>query len=53
MSFSLYQVDAFANAPFAGNPAAAGLLPTPQPAEGHQNVAAEMNLSEPASSPDA
>jgi PhzF family phenazine biosynthesis protein len=46
MSFSLYQVDAFANAPFAGNPAAVCLLPTPQPPAWYQNVAAEMNLSE-------
>jgi PhzF family phenazine biosynthesis protein len=42
----LYQVDAFADAPFAGNPAAVCLLPAPRDAGWMQRVAAEMNLSE-------
>jgi predicted PhzF superfamily epimerase YddE/YHI9 len=42
----LYQVDAFAARPFAGNPAAVCLLEAPAGAEWMQNVAAEMNLSE-------
>ncbi len=46
MSFSLYQVDAFTNDPFTGNPAGVCLLPTPQDADWMQDVAAEMNLSE-------
>lgn len=46
MSLSLYQVDAFTNAPFSGNPAAVCLLPTARDAEWMQDVAAEMNLSE-------
>mgnify|MGYP006283156395 CR=1 FL=1 len=46
MALSLYQVDAFTNTPFAGNPAAVCLLPTARNAEWMQDVAAEMNLSE-------
>lgn len=40
------QVDAFTNTPFAGNPAAVCVLPTPQDEGWMQNVAQEMNLSE-------
>jgi PhzF family phenazine biosynthesis protein len=42
----LLQVDAFADAPFAGNPAAVCLLEEPAGAAWMQAVAAEMNLSE-------
>lgn len=41
-----YQVDAFADRPFTGNPAAVCLLDTPLPSETMQAVAGEMNLSE-------
>lgn len=41
-----YQVDAFTDRPFAGNPAGVCLLETPLPSETMQAVAAEMNLSE-------
>lgn len=40
------QVDAFTNTPFAGNPAAVCVLPTPKSDRWMQNVAQEMNLSE-------
>ena len=40
------QVDAFADRPFTGNPAAVCLLPEARPEEWMQAVAAEMNLSE-------
>jgi len=40
------QVDAFANRPFAGNPAAVCVLPAPQDDHWMQQVAQEMNLSE-------
>src|ERR1041384_6570330 len=46
MSFALYQVDAFTDRPFAGNPAAVCLLPAPRDELWMQNVAREMNLSE-------
>lgn len=46
MSTPLYQVDAFADAPFAGNPAAVCLLDGPANPAWMQNVAAEMNLAE-------
>jgi len=46
MSQSLYQVDAFTAAPFAGNPAAVCLLSESRDADWMQDVAAEMNLSE-------
>ena len=42
----LYQVDAFATKPFAGNPAAVCILDAPRPDAWLQAVAAEMNLSE-------
>src|SRR2546423_14326611 len=40
------QVDAFADRPFAGNPAAVCLLPSPADPEWMQQVAREMNLAE-------
>lgn len=46
MSFSLYQVDAFTDTVFAGNPAAVCLLSSQHPDDWMQDVAAEMNLSE-------
>jgi PhzF family phenazine biosynthesis protein len=46
MSIPLLQVDAFTDAPFAGNPAAVCLLQGPADAGWMQNVAREMNLSE-------
>jgi PhzF family phenazine biosynthesis protein len=42
----LFQIDAFADAPFSGNPAAVCLLDGPADAGWMQRVAAEMNLSE-------
>src|SRR5206468_9848965 len=42
----LYQVDAFTDQPFAGNPAAVCLLPVPREKHWMQLVAREMNLSE-------
>jgi predicted PhzF superfamily epimerase YddE/YHI9 len=42
----IYQVDAFAEKPFEGNPAAVCLLNKAQPADWMQSVGAEMNLSE-------
>lgn len=49
MEVKLYQVDAFTDQPFRGNPAAVCILP--EPLEAHdaawmQSVASEMNLSE-------
>lgn len=46
MALRFYQVDAFTDHPFAGNPAAVCLLESPANAEWMQKVAAEMNLSE-------
>jgi PhzF family phenazine biosynthesis protein len=46
MGFPLYQIDAFTDRPFAGNPAAVCLLPEPQPESWMQSIASEMNLSE-------
>ncbi|HEX4966009.1 MAG TPA: PhzF family phenazine biosynthesis protein [Thermoanaerobaculia bacterium] len=46
MTLALYQVDAFTDRPFAGNPAAVCLLPEPRDAAWMQDVAREMNLSE-------
>jgi PhzF family phenazine biosynthesis protein len=46
MSLTIYQVDAFTNKPFAGNPAAVCILPQPGDAQWMQQVATEMNLSE-------
>jgi PhzF family phenazine biosynthesis protein len=42
----IYQVDAFAERPFEGNPAAVCLLNEERPAGWMQSVAAEMNLAE-------
>jgi predicted PhzF superfamily epimerase YddE/YHI9 len=46
MSLPLYQVDAFTDRPFAGNPAAVCLLPAPHDDAWLQAAAREMNLSE-------
>ena len=46
MPIDLYQVDAFTDRAFAGNPAAVCLLPEPREADWMQRVAREMNLSE-------
>jgi PhzF family phenazine biosynthesis protein len=42
----IYQVDAFTDKPFTGNPAGVCVLPGPKDDAWLQNVAAEMNLSE-------
>jgi PhzF family phenazine biosynthesis protein len=46
MALPLFQVDAFTDRPFAGNPAAVCLLPGPADEVWMQSVAREMNLSE-------
>jgi PhzF family phenazine biosynthesis protein len=46
MPVPLYVVDAFADRPFTGNPAAVCPLDGPRPDEWLRNVAMEMNLSE-------
>lgn len=46
MTLPLYHVDAFADSPFTGNPAAVCLLPGPRDERWMQRVAQEMNLSE-------
>jgi len=46
MGLRIVQVDAFTDTPFAGNPAAVCVLPTPRQAQWMQHVAREMNLSE-------
>jgi len=46
MSIPLYQVDAFTNQPFRGNPAGVCLLDQPKPDAWMQALAQEMNLSE-------
>jgi PhzF family phenazine biosynthesis protein len=46
MSHTIYQVDAFARAPFTGNPAGVMLVDGPVPDERMQALAMEMNLSE-------
>jgi len=46
MPHKLYQVDAFTDEPFKGNPAAVCLLEGPEPDAWMQSVASEMNLSE-------
>lgn len=46
MNVPLFQIDAFTNRPFAGNPAAVCLLPEPKDDRWMQAVAEEMNLSE-------
>ena len=45
-SLPIFQVDAFADRPFTGNPAAVCPLPAPLPDALMQNIAAENNLSE-------
>ncbi|MDX1414482.1 MAG: PhzF family phenazine biosynthesis protein [Candidatus Promineifilaceae bacterium] len=46
MTIRIFQVDAFTNTPFSGNPAAVCLLSEPHSAQWMQQVGAEMNLSE-------
>jgi predicted PhzF superfamily epimerase YddE/YHI9 len=46
MEVEIYQVDAFTDEPFRGNPAAVCPLPEPCDEEWMQHVAREMNLSE-------
>ncbi|HVM72812.1 MAG TPA: PhzF family phenazine biosynthesis protein [Anaerolineales bacterium] len=46
MSQMIYQIDAFTDRPFSGNPAGVCLLSAPGQAAWMQNVAREMNLSE-------
>lgn len=46
MGLKIYQVDAFTNKPFTGNPAAVCILPGPKEDRWMQHVALEMNLSE-------
>ena len=46
MTKTIYQVDSFTDAPFAGNPAGVCILPEPRDDHWMQNVAKEMNLSE-------
>jgi PhzF family phenazine biosynthesis protein len=46
MEIPIYQVDAFSDMPYAGNPAAVCLLPAAKTEAWMQAVAAEMNLSE-------
>lgn len=46
MRTKITQVDAFTDKPFAGNPAAVCVLPTPRDEAWMANVAREMNLSE-------
>jgi len=46
MGLTIFQVDAFTDTPFAGNPAAVSVLPEPRDARWMQSVAQEMNLSE-------
>jgi PhzF family phenazine biosynthesis protein len=46
MPQTIYQVDAFTNKPFSGNPAAVCLLEKPADENWMQQVALEMNLSE-------
>ena len=46
MSLTIWQVDAFADAPLTGNPAAVCILPEPRDAAWMQAVGREMNLSE-------
>lgn len=46
MNLPIYQVDAFTDQPFTGNPAAVVLLDQPREADFMQSVAREMNLSE-------
>jgi PhzF family phenazine biosynthesis protein len=46
MSIDIYQVDAFTEKPFGGNPAGVCILPGPADPAWMQNVARDMNLSE-------
>jgi predicted PhzF superfamily epimerase YddE/YHI9 len=46
MGLRIVQVDAFADRPFAGNPAAVCVLPAPRDDAWMQDVAREMNLAE-------
>ncbi len=46
MPITIFQVDAFTNQPFRGNPAGVCLLEAPQPDEWMLGIAREMNLSE-------
>ncbi|MFI5322629.1 MAG: PhzF family phenazine biosynthesis protein [Thermodesulfobacteriota bacterium] len=46
MEIEIYQLDAFTDKPFGGNPAAVCILPGPADAEWMQNVARDMNLPE-------
>ena len=46
MGIRFWQVDAFADKPFAGNPAAVVPLERPAPESWMRSLAAEMNLSE-------
>ena len=46
MGLRIWQVDAFTDRPFAGNPAAVCILPAARDERWMQQVAAEMNLSE-------
>ena len=46
MSWTIYQVDAFADQPFSGNPAGVCILDRAAPEEWMQAVAAEMNAAE-------
>jgi len=46
MGLTIYQVDAFSDRPFSGNPAAVCLLPGPRDDQWMQQLAQEMNLSE-------
>src|SRR3954454_6893227 len=46
MPLPLYQVDAFTDVPFAGNPAGVAVLAEPADAAWMLDVAAEMNLAE-------
>jgi len=46
MSWDIYQVDAFADRPFSGNPAGVCLLTAAAPESWMQSVAGEMNVAE-------
>jgi PhzF family phenazine biosynthesis protein len=46
VALKIFQVDAFTDKPFSGNPAAVCILPKPRDETWMQNVAREMNLSE-------
>ena len=46
MAIDIYQVDAFTEKPFGGNPAAVCILPGPADPEWMQKVARDMNVSE-------